>query len=268
MVEQGWIVGIYTATPVLGLARVPVILGPEASSVQQFWQLDRQLAAEMHICLDSFISSVEWSALAGIAVAVGPGSFTGCRLGVTVARCLGRNLKIPVYGISTLDAWASSVFQTRSGNPELLQPELLQPELLQPELLQNEGSDLEKGFDEVAVRLDAKRGQWYGSVYQRDPSQIIGGLIACVEEQLWTLQEWEDMLRQRKRAALVHEIIEPVQNPPVLALTQLAQQAYQQGSRPPWQDVLPHYGRQPPIDPAVFKAVVPSVTPEAFLPKR
>jgi hypothetical protein len=50
----------------------------------------------------------------------------------------------------------------------------------------------------------------------------------------------------------------------VLALTYLAQQSYQQGSRPQWQDVLPHYGRQPPIDPAVLKTVIPPVSPETF----
>lgn len=263
MIEQGWMLGIHTATSVLGLARLPVGLGIEDASVQQFWDLDRQLAAEMHVCLDSFISPLGWPALVGIAVAIGPGSFTGCRLGVTVARSLGRNLKIPIYGISTLEAWASSVLHPHPVNPFPAEDGWMDPE---------------RGAGEVAVRLDAKRGQWYGGVFRRDPSQTMGStdLLACVGEQLWDLQEWEEMLRCRRMVVSVREIVEPVQDPPVLALTHLAQQAYQQGSRPQWQDVLPHYGRQPPIDPAVLKAVVlpisssvsSPVSPETFIPDR
>ena len=41
-----------------------------------------------------------------IAVAVGPGSFTGIRVGVSVARGLALALKIPATGITTLEALA------------------------------------------------------------------------------------------------------------------------------------------------------------------
>lgn len=44
--------------------------------------------------------------LGGIAVAVGPGSFTGIRVGVSAARGLALALSIPSAGVSTLDALA------------------------------------------------------------------------------------------------------------------------------------------------------------------
>ena len=44
------------------------------------------------------------SQLQGIAVALGPGSFTGLRIGLSVAKGLALTLAIPLVGIPTLDA--------------------------------------------------------------------------------------------------------------------------------------------------------------------
>jgi len=44
--------------------------------------------------------------LTGIAVGVGPGPFTGLRVGVVTARVFGRTLGIPVHGVCTLDVLA------------------------------------------------------------------------------------------------------------------------------------------------------------------
>ena len=41
--------------------------------------------------------------LTGIAVGVGPGPYTGLRVGIVTARVLGAALDIPVYGVCTLD---------------------------------------------------------------------------------------------------------------------------------------------------------------------
>lgn len=47
--------------------------------------------------------------LAAIAVAIGPGSFTGLRIGLAVAKGLSLAHKIPLVGIPTLDIMAASV---------------------------------------------------------------------------------------------------------------------------------------------------------------
>lgn len=47
--------------------------------------------------------------LDGVGVTVGPGSFTGLRVGLALAQGLGAALDRPVVGLSTLDALAASV---------------------------------------------------------------------------------------------------------------------------------------------------------------
>ena len=61
--------------------------------------------------------------LTGIAVGVGPGPFTGLRVGLVTARALGDALDIPVYGVCTLDILAAAVTAnlfTSAGTADML----------------------------------------------------------------------------------------------------------------------------------------------------
>ncbi|MDD3669519.1 MAG: tRNA (adenosine(37)-N6)-threonylcarbamoyltransferase complex dimerization subunit type 1 TsaB [Alphaproteobacteria bacterium] len=69
--------------------------------------------------------------LTGIAAAVGPGSFTGVRIGLAAARGLGLALGVPVYGATNCEAAAFG--------------------LMQP----------------VAVVLDTKRGDYYAQLFDK-----------------------------------------------------------------------------------------------------
>lgn len=60
------------------------------------------LMGMMDACLKH--ASVPYSSLDKIAVTIGPGSFTGVRVGMAVARGLSLSMDIPVIGVSTLDA--------------------------------------------------------------------------------------------------------------------------------------------------------------------
>ena len=61
-------------------------------------------------------SGKAYADLSGIAVSIGPGSFTGIRVGVSAARGLALALKVPAIGIDCLEALAAGVALDR-GDP-------------------------------------------------------------------------------------------------------------------------------------------------------
>jgi len=61
--------------------------------------------------VDRVLADARWSArdLGGLAVAVGPGSFTGLRIAVSTVKGLALALGLPIAAVPTLDAMAAAV---------------------------------------------------------------------------------------------------------------------------------------------------------------
>lgn len=58
-------------------------------------------------------SGLAWSQLGGVAVGLGPGLFTGLRVGVATAKTLAHALGVSIAGLSSLDVLAYGVRYTR-----------------------------------------------------------------------------------------------------------------------------------------------------------
>ncbi len=77
-----------------------------------------------------------WDQIERIAVGVGPGTFTGLRIGIATARALSRALAIPLVGISTLESLAFPVIAGEARPP---------------------------GVDAVLAVIDARRGEVFAA---------------------------------------------------------------------------------------------------------
>jgi tRNA threonylcarbamoyl adenosine modification protein YeaZ len=83
--------------------------------------------------------------ITAVAVGVGPGPFTGLRVGLVTARTLGFSLDIPVYGVCTLDVLAAEA--------------------------------IDAGLEEFTVAIDARRKEVYLASYA--DGQRVDGPSVC-----------------------------------------------------------------------------------------
>ncbi len=72
----------------------------EKELAYEAWQAHRQLAETLHKRIEALITSqkIEWNTIEGVVVFQGPGSFTGLRIGISVANALAYSNKLPIVG--------------------------------------------------------------------------------------------------------------------------------------------------------------------------
>jgi tRNA threonylcarbamoyladenosine biosynthesis protein TsaB len=104
--------------------------------------------------------------LTKVVVAKGPGSYTGVRIGVTIAKTLAWTLNIPLVGVSSLEILAAGIGRYLDGY--------------------------------VSPLFDARRGQVYTGLYQYQS----GKLIAVKEDRLVMLADWAEVLKEVGKSIL------------------------------------------------------------------
>lgn len=90
------------------------------------WPAHRQLAETIHLKIKELLESQEkvLKNLEGIAVYKGPGSFTGLRIGISVANTLADSFNIPIVSATGEDWFETACKRLEKGEDEkLVMPE-------------------------------------------------------------------------------------------------------------------------------------------------
>ncbi|WP_199248325.1 tRNA (adenosine(37)-N6)-threonylcarbamoyltransferase complex dimerization subunit type 1 TsaB [[Phormidium] sp. ETS-05] len=223
MTKEKYALAIHTSSPELGLAISKLPLDGDLRC--QTWNLGRDMAGEMHSQLVEFIQPQTWQDLAFVAVAIGPGSFTGTRLGVVTARTLAQQLHIPLFGISSLAAAVLSHMNI------------------------NKTKNINKipKTSWIPVKMPAQRGQIFGAIYElQEKIQLFHS------DAVFTPQAWQETLAGLSRpyelldipagaglGGTARQVLE-------LAEIQWRELGESGNKKPPtWSEVVPFYGQHP-----------------------
>jgi tRNA threonylcarbamoyladenosine biosynthesis protein TsaB len=130
-----------------------------------------------------------WERISLIAVGIGPGSFTGLRIGIATARALAQGRGLPIAAVLTLDALAGGIREANPGEPGLAVLDARRGEafaaLYSPEGERAWGPGVlaPKGLAERASGLDpAPLAAGDGSVRFREQLEAVGVRVADPED--------------------------------------------------------------------------------------
>lgn len=214
---------IHTAGPALGLALAQftsAALPPTPGEIRhQTWLFGRDLSMHLHTTLADFIQPQGWNDLAFLAVAQGPGGFTGTRIGVVTARTLAQQLTIPLFGVSSLAAIAQRTLEHPTPDQRAI--------LANPQAV-------------IAVDMQAQRAQRFTALYTQENKTV----AALQAEQVLAPEAWDTTLATQPHPVLRVSAGEDIAATAPQILT-LAYERWLAGDRPLWSEVLPYYGQHP-----------------------
>ena len=131
------VVGIETSTP-----QTSVAIGTETEIIGRVSIAGKARQETVTPALQQLLrwSEIELKQVGGIAVGVGPGLFTGLRVGVETAKVLAQVLHVPLVGITSLDALAYAVRTTHK---------------------------------RIAAVIDGRRGEVFFAIYRSVPGGVV-----------------------------------------------------------------------------------------------
>lgn len=212
---------IHTASPQLGLMLQGTNRDSQPISRHQVWDLGRDVSSHLHEKMLEFIAPYAWQELEFIAVAKGPGGFTGTRIGVVAARTLAQQLKIPLFGVSSLAALGNTHIGKNHGDAPASQI-------------------IEK---DIAIAMAAKREAVFSAIYRSDET---GDWIAIRPDEVVPINEWQMILEKWEQPlTTVNTAAGEGLAESVKGVMEIAIARYEKGDRPDWSSVMPFYGQHP-----------------------
>jgi tRNA threonylcarbamoyladenosine biosynthesis protein TsaB len=159
--------------------------GAHPGHATRLLEMSRELLAE---------AGVAWSAVDRVAVGVGPGTFTGLRVGVATARGLAQSLSAELVGVSSPRALALAAF-----------PADAKPAVgASVDLVAEAGADLGARAVAVLAVIDARRGEAFAAAYEPGADglpreltppralapQLLASVLADAEEAVGGRRRW------------------------------------------------------------------------------
>ena len=134
------VLGIDTSTP-----QTSVAIGSDQELLASVSIAGKGVAPRQESVAPAIDHLLRWSGLdikriGGVAVGVGPGLFTGLRVGIETAKTLAHVLAVPIAGVTSLDALAYVVRHTSRS---------------------------------IAAVIDARRGEVFAAVYRAVPGGVV-----------------------------------------------------------------------------------------------
>ncbi|MEC8945525.1 MAG: tRNA (adenosine(37)-N6)-threonylcarbamoyltransferase complex dimerization subunit type 1 TsaB [Chloroflexota bacterium] len=138
------------------------------------WLSNRNHTSELHLAIESALveSAIGINDIKGLIVTIGPGSFTGIRIGLAAAKAISISLDIPVVGISTLDVAAFPFINQR---------------------------------DQIISLLPAGRGEFSCAVFRNDEndSSILAPYKKIIEDHIITVDELFSFIDEQKGPMII-----------------------------------------------------------------
>lgn len=100
-----------------------LLIGQDGRELKKHvWHADRTLAKDLLKVLREQMQAVggDWKQISGVAVFKGPGSFTGLRIGITVANSLAYGLDVPIVATQGDDWVSAATARLKSGENDRL----------------------------------------------------------------------------------------------------------------------------------------------------
>ena len=207
------------------LASIALLIGQgEQTEPIRSFQLEpsQRTAQALAPAMQELLAEADWSPsdVGLVAVTIGPGSFTGLRIGVTAAKMFAYAVGAEVVAIDTLDLLANQATQTSGKLWTILDAQRDELFVAEFEFMSH------KGPQRLGPNYILPCSEWLSQLNPND--RVTGPILLRLGEQL---------------PDSVHSVSESLWHPQATSLGQLAWQNYQLGKLDDLWQLVPVYGR-------------------------